>query len=171
MSSLVEVAPDIRIRGVQIDEDRLVVDLMDGRSIAVPLAWYPRLLAATPGQRTNWQVAGAGYGIHWPDIDEDLSTEGLLRGVPAPHAGRQRNRAAARPGRGTNARLVEEVLQANAPRALRPAEIRSAIQRDKGVALAFTSIRHALAQLETRHAAEPVGDGKTWRFTGRAASK
>ena len=64
-----------------MDEDRLAVELMDGRIIAVPLAWYPRLLQATPAQRSNWELAGAGYGIHWPDIDEDLSTDGLLRGT------------------------------------------------------------------------------------------
>jgi hypothetical protein len=58
--------------------------LADGRTISAPLAWYPRLLHATPEQRTNWQVAGAGYGIHWPEIDEDISVEGLLRGAPAP---------------------------------------------------------------------------------------
>ena len=74
---------DIRVRDVQIDADRLTVDLMDGRTIAVPLAWYPRLLAATPEQRAHWEIAGGGYGIHWPDIDEDLSTDGLLRGSPA----------------------------------------------------------------------------------------
>lgn len=73
---------------------------------------------------------------------------------------------AARPQRGTNARLVEEVLQANAPRALRPAEIRSTIQRDKGVVIAFTSIRHALGQLQARRIAEPVADTNTWRYRG-----
>jgi hypothetical protein len=52
----------------------------------VPIAWYPRLEAATPQERANWKVAGAGYGIHWPDIDEDLSVEGLLRGAPAARA-------------------------------------------------------------------------------------
>lgn len=88
MSSLAEIIPDIRVRDVQIDQDNLVVDLMDGRSIAVPLAWYPRLLSATPEQRTHWEVAGGGYGIHWPEIDEDLSTEGLLRGAPAPRPSR-----------------------------------------------------------------------------------
>jgi hypothetical protein len=56
---------------------------MDGRTIIVPLEWYPRLLDATPAQRANWKPSGAGYGIHWPDVDEDLSTEGLLRGAPA----------------------------------------------------------------------------------------
>ncbi len=77
-------ASDLRVRDVRIDDDRLTVELMDGRGIAVPLAWYPRLFEATPAQRQNWEVAGGGYGIHWPDVDEDLSTEGLLRGAPAP---------------------------------------------------------------------------------------
>jgi len=79
---------------------------------------------------------------------------------------RTRRSSGKRPQRGTNARFVEEVLQASAPRALRPAEIRSTIQRDKGVAMAFTSIRHALGQLEGRHVAEQVADSKTWRYTG-----
>ena len=73
-----------RVKDVQVTEDVLSVDLIDGRTIIVPLAWYPRLLHATPEQRANWQVAGAGFGIHWPDIDEDLSTDGLLRGLRAP---------------------------------------------------------------------------------------
>jgi len=76
-------ASDTRVRAVQIDDERLIVDLMDGRSIAVPLAWYPRLLEATPAQRRHYVVAGGGYGLHWPEVDEDLSTEGLLRGEPA----------------------------------------------------------------------------------------
>ncbi len=74
---------DERVANVRCDADYLTVDLMDGRSIAVPLAWYPRLLAGTPEQRARWEKAGGGYGIHWPDLDEDLSTEGLLRGAPA----------------------------------------------------------------------------------------
>jgi hypothetical protein len=73
-----------RVKDVRLSEDTLSVDLADGRTITVPLAWYPRLLHATPEQRKNWQLAGAGFGIHWPDVDEDLSTEGLLRGAPAP---------------------------------------------------------------------------------------
>jgi hypothetical protein len=75
---------DERVLDVRCDEHSLIVDLMDGRSISVPLAWYPRLLHATADQRANWELAGAGYGIHWPGIDEDLSSEGLLRGAPAP---------------------------------------------------------------------------------------
>ena len=76
---------DVRATNVVLDDARLVVDLMDGRTIAVPLAWYPRLANATPQQRNHWQLAGGGYGIHWPDIDEDLSTEGLLRGARVKH--------------------------------------------------------------------------------------
>lgn len=79
-----EPKPGERIMNVRISEDALTVDLADGRTISVPLAWYPKLLNATPEQRSNWRVAGGGYGIHWPDIDEDLSTPGLLRGAPAP---------------------------------------------------------------------------------------
>ena len=82
MSSLA-VTTDERVRNVEVTEDTLTVALMDGRSISVPLVWYPRLLRADDAQRRNWQVAGGGYGIHWPDIDEDLSVEGLLRGAPA----------------------------------------------------------------------------------------
>ncbi len=75
---------DERVADVMFSKDTLSVSLRDGRTISVPLAWYPRLLAATTAARKNWQVAGGGYGIHWPEIDEDLSTEGMLRGAPAP---------------------------------------------------------------------------------------
>lgn len=75
-----------RVKDVRVSGERLSVDLVDGRTITVPLAWYPRLLNASAEQRSNWRIAGAGFGIHWPDLDEDLSTEGLLRGAPAPNA-------------------------------------------------------------------------------------
>ena len=82
MAFLAEIeTPDIRVRTVAVTDDELIVGLMDGRTIAAPLAWFPRLLNATPEQRNHWQQAGAGGGIHWPDLDEDLSTEGLLRGA------------------------------------------------------------------------------------------
>jgi hypothetical protein len=71
---------------VAFSEDALSVSLRDGRVISVPLVWYPRLLTATPTQRNNWKITGGGYGIHWPDVDEDLSTEGLLRGAKATRA-------------------------------------------------------------------------------------
>lgn len=77
------LTPGERVRDVRFTEDTLAVDLADGRTIIVPLVWYPRLLSASLEQRSHWKIAGAGYGIHWPDLDEDLSTEGLLRGAPA----------------------------------------------------------------------------------------
>lgn len=84
--SISELRPGEAVRDVRLSEDTLSVDLVDGRMITVPLVWYPRLLDATPKKRKNWQIIGAGYGIHWPDVDEDLSSEGLLRGAPAPRA-------------------------------------------------------------------------------------
>ncbi|HEX5775115.1 MAG TPA: DUF2442 domain-containing protein [Caulobacteraceae bacterium] len=85
MASLARTdAADARVKSVTIDADRLTVELMDGRAISAPLAWYPRLSQATPEQRSRWEIAGGGYGLHWPELDEDLSTEGLLRGAPAP---------------------------------------------------------------------------------------
>jgi hypothetical protein len=77
---------DERVLDVRCSEHSLIVDLMDGRTISVPLAWYPRLLNAAPEKRAIWETCAGGYGIHWPAIDEDLSTEGLLRGAPAPKA-------------------------------------------------------------------------------------
>lgn len=77
---------DERVLDVRFDEHSLIVDLMDGRTISAPLAWYPRLLNATPDERSRWEKCGGGFGIHWPDVDEDLSTEGLLRGAPAAKA-------------------------------------------------------------------------------------
>ena len=80
---ILALAADERVADVKFKKDTLSVALQDGRTITVPLAWYPRLFNATVAQRKNWRIAGAGYGIHWPDVDEDLSTEGLLRGAPA----------------------------------------------------------------------------------------
>ncbi len=68
---------------VIVTEDTLSVDLSDGRTISVPLAWFPRLLQSTPEERNNWRLIGRGRGIHWEDIDEDISIEGLLSGRPS----------------------------------------------------------------------------------------
>ena len=68
---------------VTITEDTLSVDFSDGRTISVPLAWFPRLLQSTPEERNNWRLIGMGQGIHWEDIDEDISVEGLLGGSPS----------------------------------------------------------------------------------------
>jgi Protein of unknown function (DUF2442) len=77
---ILALTTDERVADVSFAGD----SLCDGRKISVPLTWYPGLLKATREQRNNWKLAGGGYGIDWPDLDEDLSTEGLLRGVPAP---------------------------------------------------------------------------------------
>ena len=68
---------------VRVIEDTLTVDLSDGRTISVPLEWFPRLLNATPQERRNWRLIGKGQGIHWEGIDEDISVEGLLAGKPS----------------------------------------------------------------------------------------
>ena len=73
-----------KIKAVRIDEDTLTVDLVDGRTLSTPLAWYPRLLHATDEQRNNFVISGAGFGIHWPDVEEDLSVQGMLAGAAAP---------------------------------------------------------------------------------------
>jgi hypothetical protein len=82
--SISDIKPGESVKNVHFSDDTLSVDLNDGSTITVPLAWYPRLLHATREQLINWQICGGGYGIHWPDLDEDLSTEGLLRGQLAP---------------------------------------------------------------------------------------
>ena len=80
------VRTDERVKDVRFSDDCISVDLMDGRTIIVPLVWSPRLLKATKEQREKWEVCGGGYGLHWEEIDEDLNTEGMLRGAPAPNA-------------------------------------------------------------------------------------
>ena len=69
---------------VSFTSSEMSVRLRDGRTITVPLDWYPRLAAASASQLIAWKIAGAGYGIHWPELDEDISVEGLLRGEAAP---------------------------------------------------------------------------------------
>lgn len=79
-----QTVTDPRVADVRITAERLHVQLRDGRLIAAPLAWFPRLAGATADQRRRWEPSAAGHGIHWPDIDEDISIEGLLRGERAP---------------------------------------------------------------------------------------
>jgi hypothetical protein len=69
-----------RIISVTVTDDTVSVDLEDGRTIAVPIGWYPRLAHGTPAERAKMQISGAGYGMHWPDLDEDIGIEGLLVG-------------------------------------------------------------------------------------------
>jgi hypothetical protein len=70
-------------RQVTVTDDALVVDLVDGRTVSVPLSWYPRLAHGTPAERSNWRLIGRGEGIHWPDLDEDINVAGLLAGRPS----------------------------------------------------------------------------------------
>ena len=81
MSIVVSTEP--RIRDVKITPDTIIAYLVDGRVISVPLAWSWRLSEATPAQRVRFEIIGDGQGVHWPDIDEDISVQGMLHGVPA----------------------------------------------------------------------------------------
>ena len=83
MKSLVVSAPDARARGIEFIPGALVVHLEDGRSLTVPLEWFPRLRDAVPEARQRWELIGRGLGIHWPDLDEDLSVDDLLAGYPS----------------------------------------------------------------------------------------
>ncbi len=81
-TSKVETRSPWAVRATVTDE-AVVVDLNDGRTVTAPLAWYPRLLHGTARERSNWRLIGRGEGIHWPDLDEDLSVEGLIAGQPS----------------------------------------------------------------------------------------
>jgi hypothetical protein len=81
MSTVVSV--ETRIARVEVTDEIITAHLVDGRVISVPLAWSWRLSDATPAQRANWQLIGDGHGVHWPAVDEDISAEGMLSGVPA----------------------------------------------------------------------------------------
>lgn len=94
MSTAVTV--ENRIAHVEVTDDTITARLVDGRVISVPLAWSWRLFEATPAQRANWELMGDGHGVHWPDVDEDISADGMLHGVPA-HRPRGTNGAQARP--------------------------------------------------------------------------
>lgn len=85
MSTVLRVDP--RITGVQVSDDAITAELADGRTITVPLAWSWRLSDATAKQRANWRLIGSGEGVHWPDVDEDISVRGMLDGIPSRHPG------------------------------------------------------------------------------------
>jgi hypothetical protein len=77
------VSVESRIARVDVNDETITAHLVDGRVISVPLAWSWRLSDATPAQRANWELIGDGHGVHWPDVDEDISAEGMLGGIPA----------------------------------------------------------------------------------------
>jgi hypothetical protein len=89
MSTAVSV--ESRIDHVEVTDETITAHLVDGRVISVPLAWSWRLSEATPAQRANWTLIGDGHGVHWPDVDEDLSADGMLNGVPARRPGIVKN--------------------------------------------------------------------------------
>ena len=77
------ILQEVKIKKIQVTEDTITAQLVDGRTISVPLAWSWRLSEATPKQRAHYELVGDGQGVHWPDIDEDISAEGMLYGIPA----------------------------------------------------------------------------------------
>ena len=83
MNSLTVDIHSIRAQKVKVTVDELIVELSDGRTIAIPLAWYPRLMYATKRERNRWELIANGVGIHWHDIDEDISVEGIILGKPS----------------------------------------------------------------------------------------
>jgi hypothetical protein len=102
------LATEATAKGVKFTTDALVVELRDGRRVSVPLKWYPRLAEGRPAERRKWHFVGAGVGIHWPALDEDISIEGLLRGRPSGEsaASLQRWRATRRPGSRKRRRML-----------------------------------------------------------------
>jgi len=83
MSAVTIDLQQVAVQDVQVSDEALTVELMDGRSIRVPLAWYPRLWHATTEERNNWRLIGQGSGVHWQDLDEDVSVEGIILGRPS----------------------------------------------------------------------------------------
>jgi len=83
------VKVEVRIKDIEVTEDTITAYLVDGRTISVPIVWSWRLAEATPEQRANYEIIGDGHGVHWPDIDEDISAEGMLYGTPAPRPKRR----------------------------------------------------------------------------------
>ena len=96
------VSTELSIQHVRVTEDEIIARLADGRVISVPLAWSWRLSDATPAQRAHFRLIGSGQGVHWPDVDEDISVEGMLHGIPA-----RRPRSTLAPDRGGAARRQE----------------------------------------------------------------
>jgi hypothetical protein len=84
---------EVRIKNIRVTEDTITAQLVDGRIISVPLAWSWRLSEATPKQRANFRIIGEGHGVHWPDIDEDISAEGMLYGIPAPRPSKHKSKS------------------------------------------------------------------------------
>ena len=91
MNAVVIEFRDVAIQDVSVSDDALTVDLADGRTISVPLAWYPRLWHGTTAERNNWRLIGNGVGVHWADLDEDISVDGLILGKASNESQRSLN--------------------------------------------------------------------------------
>lgn len=111
---------------VRVTDRALVVELRDGRVVSVPLAWYPRLAEGSPGERRRWELLGPGIGIHWPDLDEDISVEGLLQGLPSGESP-----VSLKAWRATRKRPANQALQATS-RARRKAKARRPSRAARG---------------------------------------
>ena len=107
---------DPRIQDVRVTKDEIIAYLADGRVISVPLAWSWRLSEATPAQRAKFRIIGSGQGVHWPEVDEDISVEGMLQGIPAP---RPRSATAPVGTRTVRRRLVNKRMQQTRQKAAR----------------------------------------------------
>jgi hypothetical protein len=104
-----------RAQNVRCTEDELVVELTDGRTVITPLTWYPRLMQATKAQRGRWKLLGRGIGISWPDVDEDLSVDGMLAGTPSLESAASLARAGVTTSRGARRRR-SRLRRADRPR-------------------------------------------------------
>jgi len=102
MNSFAAEIRRVTAQNVVVTDDALSIELVDGRTISAPLAWYPRLLHAEPEERDNWRLIGQGEGIHWPDLDEDISVENVLLGRPSGESQRSFKRWLEKRARGSN---------------------------------------------------------------------
>ena len=121
MSTLKVPLIEVRAQDVKVTSDTLSVDLIDGRTIVVPLAWFPRLLHASATERNNWRFIAKGEGIHWSDLDEDISVEGLLLGQQSreSNASLEKWLQTRQPKRASRAKTPNKGMQPTAPRTRR----------------------------------------------------
>ena len=120
MSTFKAEQREAKADSVRITEDTLAVDLLDGRTISVPLAWFPRLLHGTPKERNNWRFIARGEGVHWPELDEDISVENLLEGRPSSESQSSLQKwLIARKGKGASRRRTRNGPQERAARKAR----------------------------------------------------
>jgi uncharacterized protein DUF2442 len=121
---LVDVATEIAAaKTVRVTDQALIVELTDGRAVSVPLQWYPRLAEGSPAERRRWELIGPGVGVHWPNLDEDISVDGLLRGLPSGESpaslDRWRDSRKARSSTSVRTRRASQTARKRRPRPVR----------------------------------------------------